>query len=64
MDPRLRGDDKYDNIMKEFLITNAATIGTLLFFSIFCYVIYFVFKKSNKKKFDESAQIPFHDKDR
>lgn len=47
--------------MINFISTNAATIATLLFFSIFCYVIYYVMKKDNKKKFDESAKIPFHD---
>jgi len=49
--------------MINFIITNAATIATLLFFSTFCYVIYFVFNKNNKTKFDESAQIPFKEKD-
>ena len=47
--------------MLNFIIDNAATIATLFFFSVFCYVVLFVFKKSNKKKFDKFAKIPLED---
>ena len=49
--------------MIESLITWAPTIGTIFFFLIFCYVIYSVFKKGSKKKFDKFSQIPFQEKD-
>ena len=49
--------------MLEFIARNAATIATLFFFATFCYVIYYSFKKGNKKKFDEMAKIPLQEKD-
>lgn len=44
-----------------FLIENAATIATIFFFLTFCYVIYSVFKKGTKKKFDQYSKIPLND---
>ncbi len=41
----------------------APTIATIFFFLVFCYVIYAVFKKGSKKKFDKFSEIPFKDKD-
>ena len=49
--------------MIDFLIKNAPTIATLFFFSIFCYVIFSVFKKGTKKKFDKYSQIPLEESD-
>ena len=40
------------------LIQLAPTIATILFFLIFCYVTYAVFKKGTKKKFDKYSKIP------
>jgi cbb3-type cytochrome oxidase subunit 3 len=49
--------------MTEAFIHYAPTIATVFFFLIFCYVIYTVFKKGTKKKFDKYSQIPLKDKD-
>lgn len=45
----------------EFLMDNSPTIATLFFFTIFCYVIFSVFKKGVKKKFDKYSKIPLKD---
>lgn len=45
------------------LVHYAPTAATILFFLIFCYVIYAVFKKGAKQKFDKYSEIPFKDKD-
>jgi cbb3-type cytochrome oxidase subunit 3 len=47
----------------DFLINNAPTIATVCFFVAFCYIIFAVFKKDAKKKFDKYSQIPLKDKD-
>lgn len=47
----------------EYFILIAPTIATILFFLVFCYIIFSVFKKGAKKKFDKFSQIPFKDKD-
>ncbi len=47
--------------MLNFIIDNAATIATLFFFLAFCYIVFSVFKKGNKKKFDKFAKIPLED---
>ncbi len=47
--------------MFDWIITNAATIATVFFFSVFCYVIYSVFKKGSNKKFDQYSKIPLND---
>jgi len=44
--------------MIDLLIKQAPTIATLFFFIFFCYIVLSVFRKGNKKKFDEYAQIP------
>lgn len=49
--------------MIEALILNAATIATVFFFLVFCYVIYSVFKKGTTKKFDKYSKIPLKDND-
>lgn len=49
--------------MIETLIHYAPTIATIFFFLVFCYIIYSVFKKGAKKKFDQFSQIPLKDKD-
>lgn len=50
--------------MMEFLLNNAATIATVFFFLAFCYIIFSVFKKGTKKKFDKYSKIPLKDNDR
>lgn len=50
--------------MKEFIITNAPTIATLFFFLTFCYIVFSVFRKNSKKKFDKYSKIPLQDDDR
>ncbi len=50
--------------MMEILFDNAATIATIFFFLAFCYIIYSVFKKGAKKKFDKYSKIPLQDNDR
>ena len=47
--------------MIESLIGISPTIGTILFFGFFCYVVYSVFKKGAKKKLDEYSNIPLND---
>ena len=49
--------------MIDFYATYGAIIGTVFFFAIFCYIIYSVFKKDSKKKFDKYSQIPLNDKE-
>lgn len=49
--------------MIDLFIKHAPTIGTLFFFFTFCYVIFSVFKKGSKKKFDEYSQIPFEEEE-
>ncbi len=49
--------------MIDLFIKLAPTIATIFFFTIFCYVIFTVFRKDNKKKFDKYAEIPFKDSD-
>jgi cbb3-type cytochrome oxidase subunit 3 len=49
--------------MIDLFIKQAPTIGTLFFFFTFCYVIFSVFKKGSKKKFDEYSQIPFEEEE-
>ena len=47
--------------MIDLFVKHAPTIGTLFFFLTFCYVIFSVFKKDVKKKFDKYSQIPLED---
>ena len=47
--------------MLDFIITNAATIATLVFFIVFLYVTFFAFRKKNKEKFNDFAKIPLKD---
>jgi len=47
--------------MIDFIMQNAATIATVFFFSVFCYVIFSVFKKGSSKKFDQFAKIPLEE---
>lgn len=49
--------------MIETLINNAPIISTVAFFIGFCYVIFSVFKKGAKKKFDKYSKIPLKDND-
>jgi cbb3-type cytochrome oxidase subunit 3 len=47
--------------MLELIITNSAIIATIFFFSFFCLIIFWVFRKDSSKKFTQYAQIPFLD---
>lgn len=47
--------------MLETIANIAPTISTIFFFSVFCLILFVVFKKGAKKKFDDYSQIPFHD---
>lgn len=50
--------------MMEFIAKNAAIIGTLFFFTIFCAIaIYVIFAPKMKKKSKDYANIPLKDKD-
>ncbi len=49
--------------MIQTIIHYAPTIATIFFFLIFCYVIFAVFKKGTKQKFEKYSQIPLADKD-
>jgi len=42
----------------------APTVATVFFFLVFCYIIYSVFKKGAKKKFDKYSKIPLKDNER
>ncbi len=47
--------------MIEFLIKISPIVATIFFFSFFCYMIFIVFKKGSKKKFDQYSKIPMDD---
>jgi cbb3-type cytochrome oxidase subunit 3 len=47
--------------MIEFITINAATIATIFFFLIFCYVLISVANPKNKKKHQDHAKIPLKD---
>lgn len=47
--------------MMDLFISNAPTIATLFFFLTFCYIVFSVFKKNTKKKFDKYSKIPLDD---
>lgn len=47
--------------MINWLVENSPVIGTLFFFGIFCLVIYILFRKGAKKKFDKYSKIPMED---
>lgn len=47
--------------MIDFLIKISPIVGTLFFFGFFCYVIFIVFQKGAKKKFDKYSKIPMND---
>ena len=49
--------------MIDLLIANAPTIATIFFFLTFCYIIFGVFKKGAKQKFDKYSEIPLKDKE-
>lgn len=45
--------------MIDSFVKYAPTIATLFFFITFCFIVFSVFKKGTKKKFDEYSQMPF-----
>lgn len=47
--------------MTERFMQFAPTIATIFFFLTFCYIIYAVFKKGTKTKFDKYSKIPLND---
>lgn len=47
--------------MFEFIKTNAAACATVFFFLFFCSVVYSVFKKGQRKKFEDYSKIPMND---
>jgi len=49
--------------MFDFLANNAPTIATIFFFVTFCYIVFAVFKKGAKEKFDKYSEIPLKDKE-
>ena len=49
--------------MIDFIIENAATIGTIFFFSTFCFIVASLFKPKAKKESEKNAQIPLKDDD-
>lgn len=49
--------------MIDFLVSNAPTIATIFFFLTFCYILFAVFKKGAKQKFDKYSEIPLKDKE-
>jgi cbb3-type cytochrome oxidase subunit 3 len=44
--------------MIELLSKYGPIISTIFFFLAFCYIIYSVFKKGSKQKFDKYSKIP------
>ncbi len=44
--------------MIEFLINNSPIISLLLFFSVFCYIVYYLLKPKTKKESEKNAKIP------
>ena len=44
--------------MIEFIINNSPIISLLLFFSVFCYVIYYLLQPKTKKESEKNAKIP------
>jgi len=49
--------------MIDSFVHYAPSIATIFFFLAFCYIIYTVFKKGAKEKFDKYSKIPLKDKD-
>jgi cbb3-type cytochrome oxidase subunit 3 len=49
--------------MIDSFVHYAPTVATIFFFLTFCYIIYAVFKKGTKEKFDKYSKIPLKDKD-
>lgn len=47
--------------MIESIIKYAPTLATIMFFSIFCIILFIVLRKENKKKFDKYSRIPLDD---
>ncbi len=50
--------------MIELLSKYGPIISTIIFFLSFCYIIYSVFKKGSKQKFDNYSKIPLKEKDK
>lgn len=48
--------------MMDSFVQHAPTIATVGFFIAFCFIIFLVYKKGAKKKFDQYSQIPLNDK--
>ncbi len=49
--------------MLDFFVSYAPTIATMFFFLTFCYIVFSVFKKGAKQKFDRYSEIPLKDKE-
>jgi cbb3-type cytochrome oxidase subunit 3 len=52
------------NNFSETLISIAPTIATIFFFLVFCYIVFSLFKKGAKEKFNKLSKIPLKDNDR
>jgi cbb3-type cytochrome oxidase subunit 3 len=47
--------------MMDFFVKYSPIISLILFLTIFCVVIFIVFRPKNKKEYNESANIPLKD---
>jgi len=47
--------------MLESIIKYAPTIATIMFFTIFCIILFTVLRRENKKKFAKYSRIPLDD---
>jgi cbb3-type cytochrome oxidase subunit 3 len=49
--------------MIEFIADNSPIISLLFFFSVFCYVVYYLLKPGTKKESEKNAKIPLKEDD-
>jgi cbb3-type cytochrome oxidase subunit 3 len=49
------------NNLLNFIYTHSSAIVTILFFTIFCFIIYIVLQKKQKQNFDNYSKIPLKD---
>ncbi len=45
----------------EFIIRNAPLISLIFFFSVFCFVVFYLLRPKTKKECEKHAKIPLKD---
>jgi len=49
------------NKLMDFIHKNSSAIVTVLFFGVFCFILYRTLQKKQQKKFQDYANIPLKD---